>query len=102
MGQHGKDGLASGALNAPDSETTEPNTGIMRVADQTAAAVTGRFVGELKADGEDVGEDKLDKRFTIAQQREVGGSDFGIQKRAVLRTSTSAGSKCLSKNIFAY
>jgi hypothetical protein len=40
--------LASGALNAPDGETTEANASIMGVASEGAAAVTGRFVGELE------------------------------------------------------
>src|SRR5215468_2961488 len=45
----------------------------MGVAGQTPAARTGRLVGELKAQGEDEGEDKLDKRLAIADQLEVGG-----------------------------
>jgi hypothetical protein len=44
----------------------------MRVAGQTAA-VTGRFVVELKPNGEDEGEDKLDKRLTIVNQLKVSG-----------------------------
>jgi hypothetical protein len=35
--------------------------------------VTGRFVGELKAQGEDEGQDKLNECFAITEQREVGG-----------------------------
>jgi hypothetical protein len=44
----------------------------MGVTSQTTAAATGRFVVELKADGEDEGEDKLHKRFGVVQQRNVG------------------------------
>jgi len=37
-----------GALNAPDGETTQAHSHIMGVTSQPTAAVTGRFVGELK------------------------------------------------------
>jgi hypothetical protein len=45
----------------------------MGVSRQTTAASTGRFVGKLEADSKDKGKDKLDKRFAIADQLEVGG-----------------------------
>ena len=45
----------------------------MGVARQTTASVTGRFVGELKAQREDESEDKLDKCFAIVNQLKVGG-----------------------------
>jgi hypothetical protein len=61
MGQHGKNRLASRALNAPDGEPAQADSHIMGVARQTAAAITGRFVGKLKPQREDEGEDKLDK-----------------------------------------
>jgi hypothetical protein len=73
MGQHGKHGLTVRALNAPDGETAEPNSDIMGVTGQTPAAVTGRFVDELKTQGEDEGEDKLDKRLAIGNELKVGG-----------------------------
>jgi hypothetical protein len=44
----------------------------MGVASQAPAAVTGRFVVKLKADCEDEGEDQLNKRFGVVQQRKVG------------------------------
>src|SRR5215510_4276611 len=50
----------------------------MGVAGQRAAARTGRLVGELKAQGKDEGEDKLDKRLAIADQLEVGGGVLEI------------------------
>ena len=50
MGQHGKNRLASRALNAPDGQPAQADAHIMGVARQTTAAVTGRFVVELKAD----------------------------------------------------
>ena len=72
MRQHGKDRLASRALNAPDGETAEANPDIMGVAGQTATAVTGRFVVELKAQREDEGQDELDERLAIVKELEVG------------------------------
>ncbi len=45
----------------------------MGVTGQRAAASTGRLVGELKAQGKEEGEDKLDKRLPIGDQLEVGG-----------------------------
>jgi len=44
----------------------------MGVASQSAAAVTGRLVFELKAKGEEKGEDELDKRCGVVQERKVG------------------------------
>jgi hypothetical protein len=45
----------------------------MGVTSQAPIAVTSRFVGELKAQGEDEGQDKLDECFAIVEQLEVGG-----------------------------
>ena len=45
----------------------------MRVAGQTSAPATGRRVGELKAQGQDKGEDELDKCFAIVKQAKIGG-----------------------------
>src|SRR5512145_1565448 len=73
MGQHGQHGLTVRALHAPDGETAKPHADIMGVTGQTPAAVTGRLVGELKAQGEDEGQDKLDKRLTISNELKVGG-----------------------------
>ena len=73
MGQHGKNCLASRALHAPDGEATEPNAGIMGVASQTTTAVTGRFMGQLEADGEDEGKDALDEGLRVVKELRVGG-----------------------------
>jgi hypothetical protein len=43
------------------------------VARQAPAAATGRLVCELKAKGEEKGEDAFDKRLAIAQELNVGG-----------------------------
>jgi hypothetical protein len=45
----------------------------MGMASERAAAVTGRFVVELKAQREDKGQDQLDERLGIAQELRVGG-----------------------------
>src|SRR5215471_7618908 len=71
--QDGEHRLARGALDAPDGEAIQANPGIMGVTGQTATTRTGRLVGELEADREDEGQDKLDKRFAIVDQLEVGG-----------------------------
>jgi hypothetical protein len=44
----------------------------MGVAGQTPAAGAGRFMGELKAQGEEKGEDTFDKCLAIIQQAKVG------------------------------
>ena len=73
MGQDGEHRFTSGALNAPNSETAEANASIMGVASQRTAAVTGRLVGELKPQGKDEGQDKLNERLAITQELRVGG-----------------------------
>ena len=57
---------ARGALEAPDGEPTQANTGIMGVACETPAAATGRLVCQLKAQGQEKGEDAFDKGLAIA------------------------------------
>jgi hypothetical protein len=44
----------------------------MRVAGQAPTALTGRLVGELKADGQDEGQHAFEKRLPIAQEPKVG------------------------------
>ena len=56
MRQDGEHRFARGALDPPDGEPTQTDTGIMRVARETPTAATGRLVGELKAKGEEEGE----------------------------------------------
>jgi hypothetical protein len=65
-------GFASCTLEAPDGEPAQPNTDVMRVAGETPAPATGRRVGELQAQGQDKGEDELDKRLAIIKQAKVG------------------------------
>ena len=60
-----------GALDTPDGEPTQSDTGIMGVACETPAAATGRLVGELKAKGEEESAHELDKGLAIAKQLHI-------------------------------
>src|SRR5688500_18363112 len=71
MRQHGENGFTPRALDAPNGETAEPDTDVMRVAGQTAA-FTGGFVMELKPQGKDESQDELDECFAMAEQLKVG------------------------------
>ena len=44
----------------------------MRMPRQAPAAVTGRLVSKLKANGQEEGEHELEKRLAIAKQLKVG------------------------------
>ena len=66
--QDGEYRFAGGALDAPDGETTQANTGIMGVARQAATLAAAGLVEELKAEGEEKGEDELDKRFGVVYE----------------------------------
>jgi hypothetical protein len=72
VGKDGEDGFARGALEPPDGEPTQANTGVMGVARQAAPAATGRLVFQLEAKRQNAGEDTLNKRLTIAQELNVG------------------------------
>src|SRR5882724_3219938 len=65
--------FARRALDTPDGETTQPDADIMGVPGQTPASATAGHVCELKAKGEEKGEDTLDKRLAIIKQKKVGG-----------------------------
>jgi len=54
-----------------DSETTQADTHIMRMTCQASATTTGGRMFELKAKGEEKGEDTLDKRLAVVQQTKV-------------------------------
>jgi hypothetical protein len=71
--EDGAHGFARDALEAPDGEPTQADTGVMGVARQAPAAATGGRMCELKAKGEDKGEDTLDKRLAIGKQTKVDG-----------------------------
>ena len=69
MGQHGEDRFAGGALDAPDGEPAEANPRVMGVARvrPPPSPATG-LVEELKAEGEEKGEDELDKRLGVVKE----------------------------------
>ena len=64
--------FARRALDTPNSETTQADTGVMGVTRQAPAATTGGRVCELKAKGEEKSEDTLDKRLAIVKQTKIG------------------------------
>jgi hypothetical protein len=61
------------ALEPPDSDPTQTDTRIMGVPREAPTAATGGFVEELKAQGQEKGEDAFDKRLPVVNQAEVGG-----------------------------
>jgi hypothetical protein len=65
--------LARRTLDAPDRESAQPDTDVVRVACQAAAAGTSRLVFQLKAKRQEEGEYKLEKRLAITKQLKVGG-----------------------------
>ena len=71
MGQHGKHGLTIRALNAPDGETTQPDTGIVGVAGQAPALAAAGLVEELKAEREEKRAHELDKRLGVTEELKV-------------------------------
>jgi hypothetical protein len=73
MGEDREYRFARGALQPPNGEPPETNTGVMGVARQAPAAMTGRLVFQLKAKREEAGEHELEKRLAITQQLKVGG-----------------------------
>jgi len=64
--------FARRALDTPNSETTQADTGVMGVTRQAPAATTGGRVFELKAKGEEKSEDTLDKRLALVKQTKIG------------------------------
>jgi len=65
-------GFACGALDTPDGEPAQANPRVMGVAGQAASLAAAGLMKELKAEGEEEGEDELDKRVGVAQERKVG------------------------------
>jgi hypothetical protein len=72
MREDREDGFARGALDPPDGDATQADTGIRRVARQAPTAVTGRRVEELKAEGEEEREYAFHKGLAVAKQLTVG------------------------------
>jgi hypothetical protein len=71
MRQDGEHRFAGRALDTPNSEPTEADTGVMGVPCQASTATTGRLVGELQAQGQEKGEDAFDKGLAITKQLKV-------------------------------
>src|ERR1700751_1157172 len=69
--QHGEHRFAPRTLDAPDGETTQADARIMGVTRQAPAAPTGHLMLELKAKGEEKGEDELDKRSAVVKELNV-------------------------------
>jgi hypothetical protein len=70
--QDGEHGCARRALDTPEGETTEPETGLVGVAGQAPALAVAALVEELKTEGEDKRQHEFDKRFCVAQEFKVG------------------------------
>ena len=68
MRQDREHGFASRALDTPDGETTQAETGLGGVARQAAARAAAGLVEELKAEGKEKGEDELDKRLGVVKE----------------------------------
>ena len=76
MRQHGDHRFARGTLDAPDGEAAQADTGIMGGARQAPAAPTGHLMLELKAQGEEKGEDELDKRSAVVKELQLDDQVF--------------------------
>jgi hypothetical protein len=73
VGENREHGSACRALEPPDRDPTQPNARIMGVTREAPTTATGGLVEELKAQGQEKGEDAFDKRLPIIKQAEVGG-----------------------------
>src|SRR5439155_25992600 len=59
------------ALDPPEGETTQPDTGIVRMAGQAPALAAAGLVEELKAESEEKRAHELDKRLGVTQELKV-------------------------------
>ncbi|HZC00021.1 MAG TPA: hypothetical protein VE844_01230 [Gammaproteobacteria bacterium] len=88
--------LACGALDTPDSETTQPKPEVMRMTRQAPSAATAHLMFELKAQGQEESHDAFDKRLAVAKELNVGGFVVKIDRDgsvfAGLASSVSHGS----------
>jgi hypothetical protein len=64
---------------------------ILATQRQRAVTITGRFVGELKAQREDAGQHKLDERLAIVEELEVGGLILEIDGDGTVFTGCFSG-----------
>src|SRR5919205_3442197 len=91
VGEDRKHRATRGALDAPDSEPAQADTGIMGVARQAPTATTGRLVCQLKAQGQDKGEDAFDKRLPVAKEFKVGCFVLKIDSDGTVFAGLAAG-----------
>jgi hypothetical protein len=91
VGEHGEYRATRRALETPDGEPTQADPDVMRVARQASAPVTCRLVCELKAEGQEKGEDAFDKRLAIAKQLKVGGFILEINGEGSVFASLASG-----------
>src|SRR5882724_4159597 len=90
-------GVAHCTLDAPDGETTQPDTDVMRVAGETPTPATGRRVCELKAKGQEKSQDELDKCLAIVKQAKVRGFILEINgDRAVAPCLCGCCAQCVT------
>ena len=68
----GEDRFACGALDTPDRETTQADTGVIGVTRQAPTSATGRLMLALEAKGHEKGEDTFQKRLAVAKQLKIG------------------------------
>jgi hypothetical protein len=71
VGEDREHRAACGALDPPDDETTQPETGIVGVAGQAPTLAAAGLVEELKAKSQEKREHELDKRPRITQELKV-------------------------------
>src|SRR5216683_6270929 len=71
MRQDGEHGFARRALDTPDGETTQAETGIVGVARQAPALAAAGLVEELKAEREEKRAHELDKRLGVTEELKV-------------------------------
>src|SRR5215510_2312253 len=69
--QDGEDRFTCRTLNTPDGHATETDPRIVRVTGQAPAPTTGGLMCELKAEGQDEGEDTFDKRFAVTKELKI-------------------------------
>jgi hypothetical protein len=72
VGQDGAHRATRGTLDPQDGAPTQTDPDVRGVVRDAPADMTGSLVGELTAQGEEQSEDACDKRWAVAQERNVG------------------------------
>jgi hypothetical protein len=72
VGQDGEHYVAPRTLETPNGDPAQADTDIMGVARQAPVIPTSHLVCELKAKGQDEGEDTFDKCLVVTKELEVG------------------------------